>query len=256
MRMLIRTVPIVAVLLALTGFANAELVQSGTFNDSGWGTVNTGWTNTTASNYAYDFHSDVGGYTAYYNDATLVANVPTQYGGYDVDNRVYFSSGHSVAGGYQDNFQFIPLTAGMHYVLSADIRAWTGGNQGETATGQVRLYTLNGDQTGMTPAGGGWSYFTANTIQWTGTFGYTPPVPGDPNYWYNWHHETVSFDIPDGFNVGTQQGLALWIISNGVNGASFDNVSLVASPIPEPGAVALLATGLFGLLAYAWRKQK
>lgn len=34
-----------------------------------------------------------------------------------------------------------------------------------------------------------------------------------------------------------------------------DNVS-VSSPIPEPSTIALLATGLIGLLAYAWRKRK
>jgi hypothetical protein len=38
----------------------------------------------------------------------------------------------------------------------------------------------------------------------------------------------------------------------------FDNVRLdfVAAPTPEPGTIVLLTTGLFGLLAYAWRKRK
>lgn len=35
----------------------------------------------------------------------------------------------------------------------------------------------------------------------------------------------------------------------------FDNLDVVA-PVPEPSTFALLATGLFGLLAYAWRKRK
>lgn len=35
-----------------------------------------------------------------------------------------------------------------------------------------------------------------------------------------------------------------------------DNVVLGFTPIPEPGVIVLLATGLLGLLAYAWRKHK
>jgi hypothetical protein len=246
MRRVIRTLSVVAVLLALTGLANAELVTSGAFDNGAWGMVNTGWTDTRAGQYVYDYNPP-GGYVAYYDDATLIANVPT-ISGYDYTTQFYYSDGGKPAGATQLNFQFLNLTAGMHYVLSADVRAWTVGNAGESTTGQVRLFTLNGDQTGMTPVGGGWSYFTANTIQWTSTAGFA----------YEWHHETVSFDIPAGFGLGTQQGIALFDVANTTanNGVSFNNVSLVASPIPEPGTVALLATGLFGLMAYAWRKRK
>ena len=35
-----------------------------------------------------------------------------------------------------------------------------------------------------------------------------------------------------------------------------DNVSATVSEVPEPGAIVLLATGLIGLLCYAWRKRK
>jgi hypothetical protein len=34
------------------------------------------------------------------------------------------------------------------------------------------------------------------------------------------------------------------------------NVTLSHTAVPEPGAIVLFATGLFGLLAYAWRKRK
>lgn len=36
----------------------------------------------------------------------------------------------------------------------------------------------------------------------------------------------------------------------------FDNVTYTTTPAPEPGSLLLLATGLIGLLAYAWRKRK
>lgn len=32
--------------------------------------------------------------------------------------------------------------------------------------------------------------------------------------------------------------------------------TITISAVPEPGTIALLAGGLFGLLAYAWRKRK
>jgi predicted MFS family arabinose efflux permease len=43
-------------------------------------------------------------------------------------------------------------------------------------------------------------------------------------------------------------------LSTSVGGVAFDNLSV--STVPEPSAVLLMAMGLVGLLAYAWRKQK
>ena len=40
------------------------------------------------------------------------------------------------------------------------------------------------------------------------------------------------------------------------NGGQIDNVSVTATAlVPEPGTIALLVTGLFGLMAFAWRKR-
>jgi hypothetical protein len=44
----------------------------------------------------------------------------------------------------------------------------------------------------------------------------------------------------------------------GSAGATYgiDNVRFGAAPVPEPSSCVLLAAGLFGLLAYAWRKRR
>lgn len=38
--------------------------------------------------------------------------------------------------------------------------------------------------------------------------------------------------------------------------AFLDNLTAAVTPIPEPSAITVLATGLFSLAAYAWRKQR
>ena len=60
----------------------------------------------------------------------------------------------------------------------------------------------------------------------------------------------------DGVVNGTDLG---FVINNYHH--SFDPAPVYASgagfsPVPEPGTLTLLAAGLIGLIAYAWRKRK
>ena len=65
--------------------------------------------------------------------------------------------------------------------------------------------------------------------------------------------------IPNGWTLTTATG----IDSNGDivgymtnNGGSNNEGFLITASVPEPSALLLAATGLVGLLAYAWRKRK
>ena len=49
-----------------------------------------------------------------------------------------------------------------------------------------------------------------------------------------------------GFGVGSTSGVS----------AAIDNFSLTSTVVPEPSAMGVLASGAFGILAYAWRKRK
>ena len=47
--------------------------------------------------------------------------------------------------------------------------------------------------------------------------------------------------------------------SDGADFASYtgiDELEVYAATVPEPGTLAMLAGGLAGLLAYAWRRRK
>ena len=63
--------------------------------------------------------------------------------------------------------------------------------------------------------------------------------------------------IPGGWTLITANG----IDNNGdivgyMSNAGVTKGFVISTPVPEPSALLLIATGLVGLLAYAWRKQK
>ena len=66
-----------------------------------------------------------------------------------------------------------------------------------------------------------------------------------------WTEYAFSF-TPDTTTTATLTFMAA--IKGGDNDSFLDSVSVTV--IPEPGTLALLATGLIGLLCYAWRKRK
>jgi hypothetical protein len=75
------------------------------------------------------------------------------------------------------------------------------------------------------------------------------PVPANGT-WALWTKTFTTGANP----AGLGESLRVEINVNAVQ-QLFDNMQLTASTVPEPAAIWLLATGLFGLLAYAWRKQ-
>jgi hypothetical protein len=71
--------------------------------------------------------------------------------------------------------------------------------------------------------------------------------------------KTVTWTVPiDSPYLGQQLQIGLAGVSNAAGAyANFDNIRLTG-PVstPEPGTLMILASGLIGLLCYAWRKRK
>ena len=73
----------------------------------------------------------------------------------------------------------------------------------------------------------------------------------------SWTTDPLLQNVAMGFTtvngVYVVDNASVWVTGSG---GYIDNLSLTSVPIPEPGTLALLATGLIGLLCYAWRKRR
>jgi hypothetical protein len=149
------------------------------------------------------------------------------------DNTNYYAqTANPVA--YQQFQQLVPLVAGQQYVLSADVAAWTSDVLGESGTATVDLLY-------------GLDFYAAKVLG--GAVSYTNTTSD-----MSWHHvESAPFTAQS-----TDYYLATWFTGTGYTflnvAASFDNISI--TPVPEPGTIALLVTGLVGLAVYVWRKRR
>ena len=68
---------------------------------------------------------------------------------------------------------------------------------------------------------------------------------GSPNAWHSYTYTTNP----------TINGISLYWYSDGT-GFTIDNLTLSSTATPEPSTIVLLATGIIGLLAYAWRQRR
>ena len=101
-----------------------------------------------------------------------------------------------------------------------------------------------------------WDGVTATTIA-THTVSCTS-LETNPQYFVTY---STAMTLPDESLIGQQLRVAIQITSqadvqNGKYAVFMDHASIASSSVPEPSTIALLATGLVGLLCYAWRKRK
>jgi hypothetical protein len=135
---------------------------------------------------------------------------------------------------YQANPVLGYLQAGMTYTVTVD-------------AGKVLGQKFEGVYPGFADPDAGGEIGNASLDSWFTTDGTFQQV----SYSFN------SDSIIDNNTFYAGDRLAV-LIDFGGGGAVVDNVSVTAVPttVPEPSTLALLAAGMIGLLAYAWRKRK
>lgn len=67
-------------------------------------------------------------------------------------------------------------------------------------------------------------------------------------------YTAIALNVTAGAHTVTFQGTIP--ISSGDHSTYVDNIGVTSSAVPEPSAIVVMAMGLIGLLAYAWRKRR
>ena len=107
------------------------------------------------------------------------------------------------------------------------------------------------------------SSYTATALSSLGW--YTLPASSPMDIWYDSSPASTSdLSLLNGVRTGSDKVLTLSMESNasgdGIrdwgNAASGYAARLILTTAPEPSSIVLLAGGLLGLLAYAWRKRR
>jgi hypothetical protein len=193
-------------------------------------------------------------------------------GGLGIDSNMAFG-GLNPVGSYYSAKQ---LVAVPHAITSVDFRAsnsssnggipnlWFGlnynGSGADPYAGPVMMvqgtvgckFAIDGDwrdvASGVTLTAGDWYKLTVeqNGANFTGTLS----TAGGATVIQHTYTSLVQTAV-NGYAYIGQSNFGLPVDNNS---PAFDNFSLTI--VPEPGTLALLATGLLGLLAYAWRKRK
>jgi hypothetical protein len=157
-----------------------------------------------------------------------------------VGNQVAFQDGFSGAQTWQD--LTATYTAGNAYTLTvgvagrSDIAQPTNPEQME-----VRLFYRDAETKAVTVAYQTVNYTDLSTSAFTDYTVSLPAVSGSDA----WAGKTIGI-----------QFYCTWSDPLSSQYFSLDNVRLSSAAVPEPASMAIIVTGLAGLLAYAWRKRK
>lgn len=254
-----RVVVAVAVLSLVTAsnaFASpvsfTEDFSSGLGSNLAYGWYNPGWTSPSVNistatgacvfngnNADRDYVNSVGADYGV-SDKDWTATVQVNMGGGVDYASCFFGLGPGTSGGYGYPYYSEPKTSPVVY-----LRLWAA--ESETSNGVTVI------------AGGAETKYHPVTVDANTTYLYQLAYTASTN------QLAVKFGTQlDGSDLQTLQTVALSgygytstnssIFFGGNNAGTFDN--LVVTVVPEPASTVLLGVGLFGLLAYAWRKRK